>query len=96
VPLIHAWWMVCQYSRPGPVSSEKYQVTPGTGADGRGGIPRWSGLPWWSWADTILGASFQGHVRQDGAEVAGQHRIPCGQGPSMHFRSTLGATTMSQ
>jgi hypothetical protein len=29
--------MVCQYSRGGPVSSEKHQVTPSTAVEGRGG-----------------------------------------------------------
>jgi hypothetical protein len=30
-------WMVCQYPRPGLVSSEKHQVTLGTEVEGRGG-----------------------------------------------------------
>jgi hypothetical protein len=29
--------MVCQYSRPGPVSSEKHEGTPGPEVEGRGG-----------------------------------------------------------
>jgi hypothetical protein len=32
--------MVCQYSRPGPVSSEKHEGTPGPEVEGRGGPPR--------------------------------------------------------
>jgi hypothetical protein len=37
-------WMVCQYSRAGLVSSEKHQVTPGTGMEGRGGHTAGVGL----------------------------------------------------
>jgi hypothetical protein len=36
--------MVCQYSTPGPVSSEKHQVTPGTEVDGGGTY-----LDGWDW-----------------------------------------------
>jgi hypothetical protein len=36
-PLLAVYWMVCQYSRAGPVSSEKHGVTPGPEVEGRGG-----------------------------------------------------------
>jgi hypothetical protein len=35
--LIGIGWMVCQYSRLGQVSSEKHDIAPDAGADGRGG-----------------------------------------------------------
>jgi hypothetical protein len=32
-PLIDLCWMVCQYSRPGPVSSEKHDLAVAAGAE---------------------------------------------------------------
>jgi hypothetical protein len=55
--LIGMGWMVCQYSRAGPVSSEKHQGTPGTGVEGRGGPTSMVGAGTVAWAATGLGAS---------------------------------------
>jgi hypothetical protein len=35
--LLNLCWMVCQYSTPSPLSSEKNQGTPGTEVERRGG-----------------------------------------------------------
>src|SRR5262245_43426484 len=34
-PLRREWWTVCQYSTPGPVSSEKHAMAPDAGVEGR-------------------------------------------------------------
>ena len=55
-------WMVCQYSRAGPLSSEKHQGTPAIEVKGRGGLecprafdPDLNGL--WCNAPLVLAAS---------------------------------------
>jgi hypothetical protein len=62
-PALAVSWMVCQYPRAGPVSSEKHGMTPGTEVEWRGG-PRGSRNWQGPWAATILGLT-------DGRSAAG-------------------------
>src|SRR5262249_42862465 len=45
--LRRARWMVCQYSGPGPVSSEKHKMPADAAAEERGGTPQASGPQRW-------------------------------------------------
>jgi hypothetical protein len=53
--LISMGWLVCQYSRAGPVSSEKHEGTPGTEVEGRSGDASGIRTATVEWAATILG-----------------------------------------
>jgi hypothetical protein len=57
-PLNYAYGMLCQYSIPATVSSEKHQATPGSKGAGRGSQSAMVATDQMLWGATILGARF--------------------------------------